>query len=123
MGIFFTILLVALAVGPCGVPAFGLEILTRELPVAVLNRPYGAEPLTVSGGGQCTENGPSFRVIAGALPDGLRLTPAGYWEGIPKTEGIYWFTVRVANSCQATSRVYSLRVDGMPILVASEQSL
>lgn len=116
MRFFLNFLLLAL-------PAWGLEIVTGELPVAIIGRPYAPEPLSIQGGGMCAENGVSVKVAFGPLPEGVRLTPAGYFHGTPWKEGAYTFIVRAANACQVATRTYTLRVDGAPILVASEEAL
>ncbi|MBI4908974.1 MAG: hypothetical protein HY820_35465 [Acidobacteria bacterium] len=118
MKIFFT----ALFMLSWPTPMRGLDLITKELPPAVIHRPYAPEPLVVQGCGVCADNGVTFRLAFGALPEGVRLTPAGYFQGIPKKEGSYFFIVQAANSCQRTRRGYTLRVGGAPILVASESS-
>lgn len=119
MKIFFA----ALFLASSALPLHALELITAELPAAILNRPYAPDPLLAQGGGACAENSVTFRVVSGILPDGLRLSAGGYFQGIPRKEGLYSFAVRAANSCQTTTRTYTLRVDGTPILIASEQSL
>lgn len=95
----------------------------ETLPAAILNRPYRQDPLIVGGGGRCTQNNPSFQLATGQLPAGMRLTASGYLEGTPTSVGTYDFSVRVANACNSITRSFSVRVDGRPIFVLSEDSI
>lgn len=100
-----------------------LEILTTSLPTAVVHRPYSADPVTVLGGGRCTQNSVSMRVATGALPEGLGLTPAGYFKGIPRQAGLFTFQIRAENECQVVVKTFTLRVEGAPLLVAAPEEL
>ncbi|MBV6430915.1 MAG: hypothetical protein IANPNBLG_01036 [Bryobacteraceae bacterium] len=100
-----------------------LEILTAGLPTAAVHRPYSAPPVMVLGGGRCTGNSVSMRVATGALPEGLRLTSAGYFEGVPRQAGLFTFQVRADNECQVVVKTFTLRVEGAPLLIAEPEEL
>ncbi len=100
-----------------------LEILTASLPTAVVHRPYSAPPVTVLGGGRCAQNSISMRVATGGLPEGLRLTAAGYLEGTPRQAGLFTFQIRAENECQVVAKTFALRVEGAPLLVAAPEEL
>lgn len=105
------------------VPAGALEVITSTLPAAVVHRPYGPDPIQVSGGGRCTYNHLSFRVIQGRLPDGVTLSAGGYLSGIPRQTGNFHFMVRIGNDCEVIGKSFVLRVEGAPILEASPASI
>lgn len=104
-------------------PVWGLEIVTRSLPVAILHEPYSPEPIQVAGGGGCTQNFVAVSVARGDLPEGIWLSQAGYFSGTPVQEGVYVFYVRASNGCQSVVREFTLRVNGAPILSASVERL
>ncbi|MBL8230714.1 MAG: hypothetical protein JNL98_19635 [Bryobacterales bacterium] len=101
----------------------GIEVLTRDLPAAVIHRPYGPDPILVTGGGRCIANNMSFRVIQGRLPDGVSLSSGGYLSGVPRETGTFPFMVRIANECTTIGRSFALRVEGAPILSISPATL
>lgn len=104
--------------------AFGaddLEIAARDLPWAIVDRPYAPLPLEVLDGGRCPVGGLGFATISGALPPGMRLTRAGYLTGTPSKIGHYWFAVRVANGCSKATRWMDLVVSGAPLLQVSPE--
>ncbi len=104
-------------------PVWPLEIVTDSLPVAILHRPYTPEPLRFGGGAQCTTNSPLVRIIRGGLPQGLTLSPAGHFGGIPRQRGVFAFTLEVSNICQRSYKNLILQVDGAPILQVEPESL
>ncbi len=68
------------------------------------------QTLTASGG-----TAPyNFAVSAGALPNGLSLSPGGALTGIPNTSGAFGFTVKAtdANGCQGT-RPYTIAINSL----------
>jgi hypothetical protein len=76
------------------------------LPPGRVLQPY-AQTITASGG-----TAPyTFTVAAGALPNGLTLSPAGLIGGAPQQSGIFNFTIRATDSlgCQG-SRAYSIAI-------------
>lgn len=103
------------------IPLAAMEI-SGELPVALMHRPYAADPLMLLGGERCSANDALFRVVSGRLPEGLRLSSGGYFSGTARKEGNYQFVVRAANNCGYTTRAFTLRVDGAPILLLSAES-
>jgi hypothetical protein len=105
------------------IPAGALDVVTTTLPAAIVHRPYGPDPIQVSGGGRCTYNHVSFRVIQGRLPDGMTLSPGGYLSGIPRQTGNFPFMVRIGNECEVIGKSFALRVEGAPILEVSPASL
>lgn len=110
----------------CALFAIGgqaLEIVTASLPVAVLHRPYTPEPLRIGGGARCTTNAPSVRIIRGGLPEGLSLSAAGFFTGVPRQRGVFQFTLEAANVCERTWKNLVLQVDGAPILQVEPDSL
>ncbi|MBL8210705.1 MAG: hypothetical protein JNK87_08340 [Bryobacterales bacterium] len=100
-----------------------LEILTLELPVALVDRPYQPEPIRVAGGFRCTVNNIGMSVVLGELPPGLVLSGAGYLRGTPTKMGNYTFAIRAANDCAWTTQAYTLRVDAAPLLASSVERL
>lgn len=104
-------------------PAFALEVLTATLPAAVVHRPYGPDPIQVTGGSRCAYNNVSFRVIHGRLPEGVTLSSGGYLSGIPRQTGTFPFMVRIGNDCEVIGRNFALRVEGAPILTVSPPAL
>ncbi|MCS7026370.1 MAG: hypothetical protein NZV14_16345 [Bryobacteraceae bacterium] len=93
-----------------------LEIIPSSLPIAVIHRVYGPEPIQVTGGGRCTVNNISFRLIQGRLPEGMWLSSGGYLGGTPREAGQFPFLVRIANDCLVLARSFVLRVEGAPVL-------
>ncbi len=100
-----------------------LEILTLDLPVAVVERPYQPEPIRVVGGFRCTVNNIGLSVVLGELPPGLALSGAGYLRGTPARMGSYTFAIRAGNDCGWTTQAYTLRVEGAALLAASVERL
>ncbi|MDX1980078.1 MAG: putative Ig domain-containing protein [Bryobacteraceae bacterium] len=94
----------------------GIDIRTASLPTAVVNHPYTPPALAVIGGGGCVPNNLSLSLAAGRLPEGIDLSPAGFFSGTPVREGVFAFTVRVANDCAAVEREFLLRVEGPALL-------
>jgi hypothetical protein len=93
-----------------------LDIVTMDLPRAVVGRPYQPALLAVAGGVRCTMNNIGTRVVLGELPPGLTLSMAGYLRGKPVRTGNYTFAIRAGNDCGYTTRAYTLKVDAAPLL-------
>jgi len=105
------------------ITALAVEILTTQLPQAVVHRAYLAAPLVVSGGAFCPVNNIFTKVVFGELPPGLSLSAAGYLRGIPQRMGSYTFLVRAGNDCSFATRRFTLEVDAAPLLQASQERL
>lgn len=91
----------ALFLGACGsspsttTPAT-LEVLTTIVPTAVQGTQYSMQ-LQATGG-----TAPySWKVTAGALPEGLTLSSSGVISGVPSGQGQFSFTVEVVDSSTA----------------------
>lgn len=54
--------------------------------------------------------GATYSVVAGSLPAGLTLSPAGVLSGTPTARGTSAFTVRVANAISKQDRAFTVRV-------------
>lgn len=93
-----------------------LEIISREMPRAIVDRAYEPPPLEVQNGGRCPVGGMGYAVISGSLPPGVHLSHAGYLTGTPAKIGSYWFAVRAANGCSRATRWIEVVVTGAPIL-------
>ena len=112
-----------LALRPSNAANGEIEILTEELPWAVIDRPYAPAPLEVRVTGRCPAGGVGFAVVSGTLPPGVRLSRLGYLSGIPKQTGLFEFNVRAVNGCSWTARRYSLLVTEPPKLKAAPETL
>ena len=73
-----------------------LEVLTTLVPNAVVNTPYTTQ-LQATGGAAPY----SWKVTAGALPEGLTLSSSGVISGVPSGQGQFSFTVEVVDSSTA----------------------
>lgn len=100
--------------GSCfGSRAYTLEVTCPVVtidPPALPNAPIGVpydHTITATGGDPPI----AFAVVAGSLPPGLALSPAGQLAGTPTTTGTYPFTVRVsaAGGCD-TDQPYTIAV-------------
>src|SRR6185295_19500824 len=87
------LVLLFVAVGASLQAAGDLEITSRDLPWAVVDRPYAQPPIEVLDGGRCPVGGLGFAMISGSLPPGIRLSHAGYLTGAASKAGSYWFAV------------------------------
>ena len=96
-----------------------MTILPRQLPPAIIGKPYSAGPLITTGGEGCTSNFVSLKLVDGALPDGLELSTAGYFSGTTRREGVYRFVLRAANGCGVSDQRYAIEVTGAPIYVVT----
>ncbi len=94
-----------------------------RLPDGTLGKAYVGGPLVLQGGGECPRNVPLVRVVGGALPAGLYLTPAGQFGGAPAEPGRHEFIVRVENACGWSDQPMSIQVTGAPFLSATPASL
>ncbi len=94
-----------------------------QLPAGMVGKSYTGGPLFVQGGGQCPRNYSSVRVVGGALPPGLYLSPAGQFAGAPVEPGRWEFVVRVENGCGWSDQPMTLEVIGSPVLLANPASL
>ena len=100
-----------------------IEMLTEELPWAVIDRAYAPAPLEVRVAGRCPAGGVGFGVVSGALPPGLKLSRLGYLSGVPKQTGMFEFNVRAVNGCSWTARRYSLLGTEPPKLKVTPETL
>ncbi|MBM3814383.1 MAG: hypothetical protein FJW20_22395 [Acidimicrobiia bacterium] len=98
-------------------------VLPAHLPPATLGKNYSAGPLTINGGGACTQNFVAFEIAAGHLPPGVSLSRAGYFSGAPAESGAFSFLLRASNNCSATLQPYHLRVEGAPMLIVTPSQL
>ena len=99
--------------------AFQMLILPTELPVGIVNKPYDAPQLRLTGGSRCLRADSSMKIVSGKLPPGMRLSTAGVFEGTPAVEGIYPIRVSASNGCGSQLAEMRLEVQGAPILDAS----
>lgn len=67
--------------------------------------------------------GVSWSLEAGALPDGLSLTPDGELSGTPHDPGTYTFTVKATNRYSSTAQTFHLAVNSPVTLVATGDGL
>ncbi|MCX7004352.1 MAG: putative Ig domain-containing protein [bacterium] len=82
------------------------EILTTNLPPAVMGQSYGAVVRTVSGAGRL-----SWHVTDGSMPGGLELDALGVISGVPAAAGSNTFTVQVTdNAAQTATQTLALVV-------------
>ena len=104
----------------CGWGAAGqeIEILTRELPWAIVDRPWTPPPLQVRVSGRCPVAALGFSVVGGALPPGVVMSAYGDFSGIPRRMGRFPVRVRVANGCLWTAQLLEIEVTGPPLLRA-----
>ncbi|MEO8025307.1 MAG: hypothetical protein ABI823_02480 [Bryobacteraceae bacterium] len=112
-------LLLAMLQWPAPARPADLEILSRELPWAIVDKPYAPIQIEVLDSGRCPVGGLGFAMISGTLPQGVRLSHAGYLTGTPAKVGSYWFAVRAANGCSKATRFLEFRVTGAPVLHVS----
>jgi hypothetical protein len=85
-----------------------ITISPSTLPAGATGAPYGAVPITASGG-----TGPyTFAVVLGALPPGLSLSSTGSLSGTPTAAGNFTFTVRASDSAGCTGeRIYTMTIN------------
>jgi hypothetical protein len=102
-------------------PVFHLN--PPRLPDAAVGREYTGGPLLVQGGGQCPNNAPSVRLVGGALPRGIYLSPAGQFGGAPSELGRFDFVVRVQNGCGWSDQAMTIEVGGPALLLANPAAL
>jgi hypothetical protein len=64
-------------------------------------------------------------VVEGWLPEGVELNGAGYFEGVPRREGVYPLVVEARNGCDVVRRALKLEVTGAPLftLIPNEMTL
>ncbi len=84
-------------------------VTTSPLPSGTVGQPYSRQIVA--------NNGPTFSLLAGSLPDGLELTPSGLLNGTPILTGAYTFTLLATNAAGASNRVYDLEIRGPPALL------
>jgi hypothetical protein len=97
-------------------PTGEVELVTEELPWAVVDRAYLPAPLEVRVTGRCPAGGVGFTVASGALPPGLKLSRLGYFSGVPTQNGLFEFNVRAVNGCSWSGRHFALLVTEPPKL-------
>lgn len=98
-------------VQPTEPPVF---VTTSPLPNATVGVAYSRQIVA--------NNGPTFSVLNGSLPNGLELSATGLLSGMPMISGSYGFTVLATNVVGATNRAYTLEVLGPPVF-ATESPL
>ena len=94
-----------------------LSVTTASLAVAVEGQSF-SQALAATGG----TSPYTWAVSAGALPDGLALSPAGVLSGTPTTPGTSTFTVRVtdsANPAATATKSFTLTVSDLAIDTAA----
>ncbi len=107
--------LLLLALCSCPVLAgTSLEIVTAELPWAILHSAYHL-PIETRTDPRCPEAEIVFTLAAGRLPEGLEIGLDGI-HGTPRQPGTFRFTLRAANGCAQSTRALALVVTGKPIL-------
>lgn len=72
--------------------------------------------MRVVGGGGCPHNLPVLQISGGALPEGLVLSPSGYFSGRAASPGLYQFILRAATDCEVVQQEYTIEVTGAPVL-------
>jgi hypothetical protein len=97
--------------GASGTRAFSLRVALAlapgSLPDAVTGVAYGQQLSVAAGGAQPF----FFRLVDGALPDGLGFTGSGVFSGTPTRAGTFSFTVEASDASAATGRAaYSIKV-------------
>lgn len=118
-GVFSYTLLTLLCLLGARLPAASFDIQPPRLPPAYLGRPYAGGPLVATWGGLCPSHSVSLQVAGGLLPEGLTLSPAGYFFGVPSAPGNYRFLIRASNACGWSDQEYRLEVTGAPILAVN----
>lgn len=86
-------------------PPFGLTMLTHGLPDGRSGTPY-LQQLVTAGTGSAV----AWSVAAGALPEGVNLSPDGILSGTPVATGAYLVTLRAETSTALVDRDFTLRV-------------
>ncbi|MFN7972703.1 MAG: Ig domain-containing protein [Acidobacteriota bacterium] len=114
----------SLVLAPATARAGGCAAITlapASVPNGTMGVPY-SRTITASGGAAPY----TFAVVAGSLPPGLTLAPAGVLSGIPAGPGLSTFTVMAtdASDCEG-SRVYSILVNqpGCPVITLAPPSI
>ncbi len=94
-----------------------VTILTTTLPSATQYAPYGVRLLASGGTGSY-----AWSLMAGALPPGLSLTPAGDLLGAPATTGTFSFDVQVQSGTVSNTQSLSLQVvqGNLPLVVVDQ---
>lgn len=105
------------------VPGAEMEILTPELPWAIVGRGYRPPPLETRISGRCPAGTVGYSVVAGMLPPGVQLSAAGYLSGSPVRMGRYPVVIRAANACFWTAKRFELVVAGAPLVLAEPARL
>jgi hypothetical protein len=77
----------------------GVAITTTALPSTIVQKAYPSTTLQASGGTKPY----SWTVAAGALPPGVKLSPAGVLSGTPTASGTFTLTARVTDAKAVTS--------------------
>ena len=103
--------------------ALQLLAATVELPVGIMNRTYEAPPLELLGGARCRTVDAGFRIVRGALPQGLTLSSRGSISGTPRQEGRFSLQIEAASGCRQSYFDVQLQIQGGLILHANQQSV
>ena len=99
---------VTIRINPAPLPP---RITTTTLPNGTLGAPYTTTLVATGGTGA-----PTWRVVAGALPDGLSLSATGVITGRPTREGTATFTVRATDTIPLSDeQVLTIRINPAPV--------
>lgn len=92
-----------------------LSILTSSLPSGSPGTPYSAQLVAAGGAAPL-----AWSITGGTLPPGIALDPgSGLLSGTPSTNGVFTFTVRVADAAQAAAtRTFTVRISD-PLLITT----
>lgn len=91
-----------------------LAVVTATLPGAVQGTPY-SQALEAVGGTLPY----AWSIVAGALPAGLTLSPAGVISGTPTVSGPAQFTVRVTAGTETADRAFTLEIALPPVSIVT----
>ena len=98
--------------------SIALQISTDSVPDAVVDSTYLSTLVTTGGTGAY-----NYTLTAGALPDGLTLTPDGTITGIPAVAGSFAFTVQVTDGVGSVSKSYTMTVYSSGLSITSPSPL
>src|SRR5712691_9630973 len=93
-----------------------IELVTEELPWAVVDKGYSPPALEVRVSGMCPLGGVGYAVVSGAPPPGMQLSRLGYFSGTPLRTGSFPFTIRATNGCSWTGKRFIIVVTGAPVI-------
>ncbi len=97
------------ATDPSCQPPTTVVIVTTSLPSAFVGVPYSTTLSAEGGNGSY-----AWRLVSGALPEGVSLTPNGSLTGTPAATGVQEFTVEATSGALSATRLLSLSVVAPP---------